>query len=348
MQPLSNRTEEGQIAIRTTLQDVARSIGVHHTTVSRALRNDPQISEKMRNKVNKAAEALGYKPDPMLQALARYRGQRREATYQGTLAWLSNSVIKNRQAKSSGGREFQVAAERALQKGYRFESFDLNAQGMTPGRIRTILSARGIRGILLPPQDSPDTVISMDLSGFSCVTIGNTLVEPILHRVGPSQFDNSRLLAAHLLADPGLRVGFYLPKNLDERSEGQFSAGFWRAQQEIPQGRRIPIYLPKQYDEASFAKWFKRNQLNAIVSSPQPIVEWLGRLKVHVPKDVLIAFPGDPPVRGEFLHVSENWDEIYRAAVEFLVSQLERNYTGVPVLARKILVQGSPAGFMPE
>lgn len=46
--------------IMATQQDIAERLGVSITTVSLALRNDPQVSAEMRAQVHAAAQALGY------------------------------------------------------------------------------------------------------------------------------------------------------------------------------------------------------------------------------------------------------------------------------------------------
>lgn len=46
-----------------TLQDVADLVGVHKSTVHRALRGDPRVEAKTTEKVRSAAAALGYDPD---------------------------------------------------------------------------------------------------------------------------------------------------------------------------------------------------------------------------------------------------------------------------------------------
>jgi LacI family transcriptional regulator len=54
---------------RVRLEDVARLAGVSPTTVSRALRNDPRISESTRAEVRYAANRLGYIPDARASSL---------------------------------------------------------------------------------------------------------------------------------------------------------------------------------------------------------------------------------------------------------------------------------------
>ena len=52
-----------------TIHDVARKAGVAVSSVSRALSDHPDVSEGMRAKVLKAAESLGYAPDPVAQSM---------------------------------------------------------------------------------------------------------------------------------------------------------------------------------------------------------------------------------------------------------------------------------------
>ncbi len=54
---------------RITLADIARHAGVSRTAVSYALRDDPNIAVETRARIRKSAEALGYRPDPMLAKL---------------------------------------------------------------------------------------------------------------------------------------------------------------------------------------------------------------------------------------------------------------------------------------
>ena len=54
-----------------TLQDLADTLGVARSTVSRALRDDPQISPDTRRHVRRLARDLGYHPNAAARALTR-------------------------------------------------------------------------------------------------------------------------------------------------------------------------------------------------------------------------------------------------------------------------------------
>jgi LacI family transcriptional regulator len=54
-----------------SLKDLASQLGVSIATVSRALRNSPEIGAEMRERVNNLAKELKYRPNPFAQSLRR-------------------------------------------------------------------------------------------------------------------------------------------------------------------------------------------------------------------------------------------------------------------------------------
>jgi DNA-binding LacI/PurR family transcriptional regulator len=68
-------TRDGAEPQRVRLRDVAIVAGVSQPTVSRSLRDDPQISERTRAHVRQIAEQLGYVPNAAAQNLALRRSQ---------------------------------------------------------------------------------------------------------------------------------------------------------------------------------------------------------------------------------------------------------------------------------
>lgn len=56
---------------KSTIHDIARALGVTASTVSRALNNNPRISEEMRRQVREMAARLGYEPNHIASALRR-------------------------------------------------------------------------------------------------------------------------------------------------------------------------------------------------------------------------------------------------------------------------------------
>lgn len=56
---------------RTSLKDLAQELGVSIATVSRALRNSPEIGQDMQKKVKDLAKRLNYRPNPFAQSLRK-------------------------------------------------------------------------------------------------------------------------------------------------------------------------------------------------------------------------------------------------------------------------------------
>jgi len=56
---------------RTSLKDLAKELGVSIATVSRALRNSPEIGQEMQKKVKELAKRMNYRPNPFAQSLRK-------------------------------------------------------------------------------------------------------------------------------------------------------------------------------------------------------------------------------------------------------------------------------------
>lgn len=66
-------TRAGKLGRRIGIRDVAQATGLSITTVSHALRGKGQIAPATRERVRRAAEELGYRPDPVARGLVSGR-----------------------------------------------------------------------------------------------------------------------------------------------------------------------------------------------------------------------------------------------------------------------------------
>ena len=87
-----------------TLKDIARQLGVNTSTVSRALNDNPSISEEMREKVRQTAEEMGYS--------LRGRGGREAPD------WCAAGLIIPETMSEYYGKLAHLAQERLSQRGY--------------------------------------------------------------------------------------------------------------------------------------------------------------------------------------------------------------------------------------
>ena len=167
---------------RVSIRTIAKRAGVHHSTVSLAMRKHPSIPAATRERILKIADELGYRPDPMMSALSAYRREIRAPKYRATIAWLTNFAGRDEWKQYYSFREiFDGANERAAQLGYKLDPFWLREAGMTVERATRVLTARNISGLLIAPQGRSHARLRLDWSRFSSVAIGYTLTRPELH-----------------------------------------------------------------------------------------------------------------------------------------------------------------------
>lgn len=63
------------IKSKTTIRDIAKKLDLHHSTVSRALRNHPDVNPETRNKILTLVKELDYHPNSIAQALTKKRSK---------------------------------------------------------------------------------------------------------------------------------------------------------------------------------------------------------------------------------------------------------------------------------
>ncbi len=58
---------------KTTIKDIAKKLGLHHSTVSRALRNHPDVTAETKALVKKMAKQMNYRPNMLARSLRNNR-----------------------------------------------------------------------------------------------------------------------------------------------------------------------------------------------------------------------------------------------------------------------------------
>jgi transcriptional regulator with XRE-family HTH domain len=90
---------------RVTIRDVAAKTGYSAATVSLALRDSPHLPEATRTRVRRVAEELGYRPDPLLAAIAARRWHGHPAETRSTIAVISDADPSGAQMEGWNGLE---------------------------------------------------------------------------------------------------------------------------------------------------------------------------------------------------------------------------------------------------
>lgn len=329
---------------RVTLRDLAKRLGLTHATVSMALRDRPGIAKKTRQRVLEEAESCGYRPDPMLSALAAYRQNKKPAAYHGHLAWLYDHVTFDSFLSRPLFRHYyEGACRRADELGFKVEPYSLRE--VTPARLSSVLDARGVQGLMVAPLERPNTSLSMRWDLFSSVAFGFSLAWPRLHTISSAQY-RIALAATRRLHELGYRrVGFFRSRSYDQRTDRNFTAGFLSGSMEVPAACRVPPLTindeePEPSISAEIKKWIVRSRVEAVLCSSglHPLVSGAG---FSIPEDVAVGLIGCPNNAPGFAGMDENSFRTGTLAVEQLVVMIQRGERGVPEVPSDILVEGT-------
>ena len=339
----------GMSSRRVTQRDIAIKAGVGRSTVSLALKDHPKIAAETKARIQKAARALHYEPDPMLSALASYRTRIRAPAFHDTLAWLVNVQPgydwENGPYYSS---YFTGAAERATTYGYRLAKFLLNADGVTASRLTSILKARNIHGILLCPQPKAGMELDFAWDDFSVVTFGYTLIRPLLTTVASAHFLNTRHTIQELAARGYRRIGLVIDRTTDRRCGSNVFAGYL-VEQEIHRGiTHIPGFFDYEQNALrtpayarNLRNYIVKHRIDALVTSDYSIVETLEREGLSTPGDIGVAGLSLPSADTAMAGMVEDSVRIGAIAMDLLVGMVQRGERGIPSTPLRTHLEGT-------
>ncbi len=324
------------------LNAVADAAGVSAMTVSRVLRNAPHVSGETRQRVIAAARKLGYRPNP---EIARLMTIVRSAKRRGVRAAIG--VIRDdNPGDELHDRAYQYVSTQDIQRraerhGYRAEEFLLGRDGLTPGRLNSILLARGVEGIIVSPQSSRAIGSQLDFAPFAAATFGFGLQSPALHRAS-TNMTQGILFAAHQLESRGYRrIGIAITQWIDSRADHTYSGALLHYQQKVPPRLRVPLLvIPDNVPSGAgaFAAWFKRHKPDVIISFDTYVPEWLAKLGARIPDDVGLVVHDWTARMSDFAGIDHRRPHVAAAAVDLVATQLMHHEHGVPDVPHQILI----------
>ncbi|HEY1661665.1 MAG TPA: LacI family DNA-binding transcriptional regulator [Verrucomicrobiae bacterium] len=330
------------IAQRITVYDIAKKLGVSHSTVSLALRNHHRISVKRRAEVQKLAKELGYSPDPLLSRLAAHHFK--PVKIQSAIAWVNHWEQPERLRKH---REFDLywrgAAAAAKRYGYHLEDIHW-LPAYSAKRFEQILLTRGIRGVLIPPHEKVPSWDDFDWGKFSIIRFGLSVPSPDSHLVTADQL-RGVIMAVHKMAEYGYqRIGLVMSADYDRRLGGGFVGGFSSAGQSF----HLPVVPPFLIEEnvyatkpekalKLFSQWLKRYKPDALLTATNETPAMLRQLSYRIPEDIGVA--GTSMDVSLDAGIDQHSEAIGRIAVESLVAQINLNERGEPTDPSRILVE---------
>jgi DNA-binding LacI/PurR family transcriptional regulator len=335
------------IEARVTLRDIARRLGVSHATVSLALKNHPNISQRRKEEVQRVAQEMGYRPDPALSSLIAYRRGRKELPIRSSIAWINHLDNPGELRKYKEFEAYwQGATESAERFGYHLDEM-IWPKDCSPERFEKIMFTRGIRGVLIPPHAQQPDWGNFHWENFSIIRFGLSVRSPDSHVVTSDQMRMVMMAMEKIHRYGYKRIGFVIPASFDAAVGGTFSGGYLVSQNFLKLSPRLPILstLPSPIREnpvealKEFKTWFTKHRPDAIMTAVPEVLDFIKQMGLSIPKDVAVAGTSvsDIPVKAG---INQNSLEIGRVAVETLVALINANDRGKPSAPRRILVEG--------
>jgi LacI family transcriptional regulator len=324
------QSRDGTPAVLPTMRDVARAAGVHQTTVSLALRNDPGVTPRTRARVRAAAQRLGYRPDPLLAAFNEHRLALHPTRSSSLVAYIADGEAHDRaHAGQFLDQLWNGARAAADERGLALERFLVGRGHLSVPHLKRILRARNIAGLVLVAFDPPQQ-IDLDWAGFCAVRIESRHLKAKLDLVSADQRYSVRLAVRKLRALGYRRIGLAVADQDEERLEAAHTAGFLVEEAELPGVDRVPplIFPAADGPEPFLRAWIEQHAVEAVISNWVSGAEHLRGAGFAVPDQVAFACADVPPDNSELAGVVENHALVARTAIEHLAILLQTHRRG--------------------
>jgi LacI family transcriptional regulator len=312
-------------------------------TVSEALRDSPRVNAATRTRVQRAATRAGYRPNPLLGAALSAVRRAAHHNYRGTLA-LVDTAESGRAELMLFHREIAAGAQaRAETLGFKTELFWLgdHKSGLSHARLRAILHARGIGGLILLPFNTAQDLSDFDFAHFAAVQMDHCLVQPQLHTILPDHYV-SMLHALERLTRRGYeRIGLCMEHRKDVRLKSKWSAAFLTFFRSYARSTGIPALIEPEVTRSRFLSWFQDYRPDLIVGHMQVMTDWLKEIKVRVPTDVGFFNLNHTERTGPCAGLDLEPRRLGAAAVETVVAMMHRQERGLPAYPQTITLEAS-------
>ncbi|HZP61374.1 MAG TPA: LacI family DNA-binding transcriptional regulator [Opitutaceae bacterium] len=327
--------------LHPNIRQIARRLGLSHTTVSLALRGHPRISAGTRRRVQAAAEDLGYRPNALVSALMRQVRSNRRIVSNETVAFLTGGNTPDHWRRHRTIVEnFEGAKAQAEALGFKLEPFWLGPRGRDAQAGAKILHTRSIRGAILAPLPVPHESIALDWDHTAVVAVGYSFTQMPLHRAAHHHVNGMLTLYRELRALGYRRIGLAMTTQDMVRVQHYWLAGLLAGQYVFGGLPIVPLTFQDSSEKQKLFEWREANQPDVIASIGWDVYRWLQEKRIRIPSDVAFAHLGLDGAYGGVAGIDQNSKSIGAAAMDLLVGQLYRNEYYVPKQPKIMLLDG--------
>jgi len=316
---------------RVTIKDVARSAGVHFTTVSLALRHHPSIPLTTRERIEGIAKTIGYAPNPVFAALTHFRVHGRVRATPPRIAYLINHPIEHFQHEQAF---WNGAKEQAEMLGYELELLSVSQGHHDSTSLARYLSAQNITGIIIAAFEPGLSEPKLEWSDYAIVKIDSLHMEPETTSVSNDQRQDVRIAFREMQARGYRRIGLAICRASEESIQFRYTAGYLIERAAIPPEDHIPeLLLPRRASAEKISElmgnWVRKYKIDAVLSNWTALGLYLSGAGLRVPEDVACACLCLPEGLTDLAGVQPNLHMVGVKAVSLLTSQLKQGSRGI-------------------
>jgi len=326
---------------------IAAAAGVTQAAVSRALRGDRSISPATRQRIERAAKRLGYRPNAYVSSLMTHIRSGRPLRDKGCIAVLVDAASEREWSINLPGSytqrlQYRGIKNRAEALGFSSERFFLQEFVKNPLHIDHVLTARGISGVVLMPQRPGSSVPSLAWARYASAAIAYTWSGVNIDRVSTHHRHNVETAFSTLLSRNYEKIGMCLPPEAMTGADFSWRERFLLWQDRLPKRSRIPLFVgkPGLSPIGAFRVWMGKWKPDALIGLVGHEKEWLDEMGLRTPQDIGMACV-NRPLDSSFSGVEENHEAIGATALDLVASQIQRNEFGSPPTPKIILIEGT-------
>lgn len=326
----------------TTVRQLAVLCGVSRTTISLALRNHPRIPLATRERIQKEAERLGYRQDPVVSTLMNKLRTSRVKRPDEKIAFLTRWMPYPGWEKIhiNEGLYLEGMKERAYQLGYEIEHICSAEHGLTAKRLSQILYTRAVKGVIISPLHEGPGRYELEWRHFATATIGFTVLEPDIHRTAHAHYQGMLLALAELGRLGYRRIGYATSGDQDERVNHGWLGALLGHQKLHPIGERVQPLLAQKFSPAVLKKWIDRQRPDVVLSNWPTVPDMLKDAGLDVPGDIGFASLDLFSDRHVFAGVDQLPKALGAAAADIVAKQMQNNEFGLPQYPMTVQLKG--------
>ena len=275
---------------KITLRGLARELGLHSSTVSRALSGHPAIDPVTARRVHETAQRLGYIPNPDVALAMRAIRRASKESLHGIFGVLNffPTTAQGRRLLAALPQHHGVV-ERARQLGWVADTIHVHEAGMTWRSVRAILRARNIVGVIMLPPPLDGVPAELDVQGLHVVAASSAWMEvkgmETVTTVLPAHWRNALMLFEHLRAAGYRRPLLHVHERIEQRHLHATVAAYLYSQHEGFWESNIPVHS-KALEKNAMRRVLDKHAPDVIVGPDVFVKDFLENdLGLRIPRD---------------------------------------------------------------